>query len=347
MSGQAGSISRVVPGVVRPRVPRGGAPTRPRGCAAAYAAYAAYAAHAACAACAAYAAYAAYAAQQDVAISGVECVPRAKTQPAVAPRRAEGLRRHSPLVRGVRTPREAAPGLDRARRFGFGFGAGAGAGAGVDRRPATRCRVPQGVAQPFVRTTHRIYNARRHPIGPSRRPSGQAEPSPGVHEIRMSMNPASSPCVKRQGARRSDASAKPKTDEPRPLDRSGKARCAAGHPAARIEAVVRGIVRRGLKPDACAVLISLRLDEDVFEWFKAQGPGYQARINAVWRAFRDASARGGCRHPSRPAPSPQSPALAAVTSPRRSHQPSPQAPAFPAGRRHSRADARRTAFLKG
>jgi uncharacterized protein (DUF4415 family) len=28
----------------------------------------------------------------------------------------------------------------------------------------------------------------------------------------------------------------------------------------------------------------------VIEWFKAQGPGYQTRINAVLRAFRDASA---------------------------------------------------------
>jgi uncharacterized protein (DUF4415 family) len=27
----------------------------------------------------------------------------------------------------------------------------------------------------------------------------------------------------------------------------------------------------------------------VIEWFKAQGPGYQTRINAVLRAFRDAS----------------------------------------------------------
>ncbi|MDQ3261672.1 MAG: BrnA antitoxin family protein [Pseudomonadota bacterium] len=25
------------------------------------------------------------------------------------------------------------------------------------------------------------------------------------------------------------------------------------------------------------------------EWFKAQGPGYQTRINTVLRAFRDAS----------------------------------------------------------
>ena len=28
---------------------------------------------------------------------------------------------------------------------------------------------------------------------------------------------------------------------------------------------------------------------DVLEWFKAQGSGYQTRINAVLRAFKDAS----------------------------------------------------------
>jgi hypothetical protein len=53
--------------------------------------------------------------------------------------------------------------------------------------------------------------------------------------------------------------------------------------------VVRGIVRRGLKPLSPKGLISLRIDQDVIEWFKAQGPGYQTRINAVLRAFRDAS----------------------------------------------------------
>lgn len=31
--------------------------------------------------------------------------------------------------------------------------------------------------------------------------------------------------------------------------------------------------------------LSLRLDSDVVEWFKAQGPGYQGRINAVLRAY--------------------------------------------------------------
>jgi len=32
-------------------------------------------------------------------------------------------------------------------------------------------------------------------------------------------------------------------------------------------------------------LLSLRIDQDVLDWFKRQGPGYQTRINAVLRAF--------------------------------------------------------------
>jgi uncharacterized protein (DUF4415 family) len=62
------------------------------------------------------------------------------------------------------------------------------------------------------------------------------------------------------------------------------------HPEFDPAHVVRGIVRRGLKPVASKELISLRIDQDVVEWFKAQGPGYQTRINSVLRAFRDASA---------------------------------------------------------
>ncbi|HUR88095.1 MAG TPA: BrnA antitoxin family protein [Ramlibacter sp.] len=53
--------------------------------------------------------------------------------------------------------------------------------------------------------------------------------------------------------------------------------------------IVRGVVRRGLQPVASKASISLRVDQDVLEWFKAQGPGYQTRINSVLRAFRDAS----------------------------------------------------------
>lgn len=32
-------------------------------------------------------------------------------------------------------------------------------------------------------------------------------------------------------------------------------------------------------------LLSLRLDADVVEWFKQQGPGYQTRMNAVLKTF--------------------------------------------------------------
>ena len=36
-------------------------------------------------------------------------------------------------------------------------------------------------------------------------------------------------------------------------------------------------------------LLSLRLDDDLIQWFKQQGPGYQTRINAVLRAFVEQS----------------------------------------------------------
>src|SRR3546814_8094601 len=49
---------------------------------------------------------------------------------------------------------------------------------------------------------------------------------------------------------------------------------------ADIRHVMRGVVRRGLKPQSPKAAISLRVEQDVLEWFKAQGPGYQTRINA-------------------------------------------------------------------
>lgn len=43
--------------------------------------------------------------------------------------------------------------------------------------------------------------------------------------------------------------------------------------------------------------ISLRVDADVLKWFKAQGPRYQSRINAVLRSYmtqrRHSSRRAG------------------------------------------------------
>ena len=61
------------------------------------------------------------------------------------------------------------------------------------------------------------------------------------------------------------------------------------HPEMAVKHIVRGIVRRGLQPLPAKASISLRVDQDVLEWFKAQGAGYQTRINTVLRAFRDAS----------------------------------------------------------
>lgn len=35
--------------------------------------------------------------------------------------------------------------------------------------------------------------------------------------------------------------------------------------------------------------IALRLDKDVLEWYRAQGAGWQTRMNAVLKAYRDAT----------------------------------------------------------
>ena len=34
--------------------------------------------------------------------------------------------------------------------------------------------------------------------------------------------------------------------------------------------------------------ISIRLDKDILEWFKAEGKGYQTKINAVLRSYIEA-----------------------------------------------------------
>jgi uncharacterized protein (DUF4415 family) len=70
---------------------------------------------------------------------------------------------------------------------------------------------------------------------------------------------------------------------------SKRIKLTAEHPEAKLDHIVRGIARRGLRSAAPKTSVSLRLDTDVLSWFKAQGSGYQTRVNAVLRAFRDAS----------------------------------------------------------
>ncbi len=50
----------------------------------------------------------------------------------------------------------------------------------------------------------------------------------------------------------------------------------------------KGIVRRGLKPIPPKQQLTLRLDEEVVNFFKDSGAGYQTRINALLRAYVDA-----------------------------------------------------------
>lgn len=71
--------------------------------------------------------------------------------------------------------------------------------------------------------------------------------------------------------------------------KEGDVRLTSEHPEIDLRHVARGIVRRGLKVVPRKASVSLRIDADVLEWFKLGGTGYQTRINAVLRAFKEAS----------------------------------------------------------
>jgi len=58
------------------------------------------------------------------------------------------------------------------------------------------------------------------------------------------------------------------------------------------EMFARAVVRRGLAEPPRKTLLSLRVDSDVVEWFRAQGRGYQSRMNALLRAYMDAHRHG-------------------------------------------------------
>ena len=62
----------------------------------------------------------------------------------------------------------------------------------------------------------------------------------------------------------------------------------ADAPAWTPEMFARSIVKRGLEAPPAKTLLSLRVDSDVVEWFRAQGRGYQSRMNALLRAYMDA-----------------------------------------------------------
>ena len=54
------------------------------------------------------------------------------------------------------------------------------------------------------------------------------------------------------------------------------------------EMFARAVIKRGLDAPPTKTLLSLRVDSDVVGWFRAQGRGYQSRMNALLRAYMDA-----------------------------------------------------------
>jgi uncharacterized protein (DUF4415 family) len=111
-----------------------------------------------------------------------------------------------------------------------------------------------------------------------------------VHTERHAWS-ASSHCARRRNMSKRFSSKTSRTDWSRVRGMADRdIAVSAEHPEASVKHIVRGIIRRGLKPVPRKASISLRLDADVLEWLKSQGPGYQTRINAILRAFKEASA---------------------------------------------------------
>ena len=54
------------------------------------------------------------------------------------------------------------------------------------------------------------------------------------------------------------------------------------------EMFAKAVLRKGLKPVVRKNQVTLRIDEDVLSWFKNQGRGYQTRINALLKAYKEA-----------------------------------------------------------
>ena len=56
------------------------------------------------------------------------------------------------------------------------------------------------------------------------------------------------------------------------------------------EMFAKAIAKRGGIPVTKAkAQVTLRIDRDVLDWFKAQGQGYQTQINSLLRAYMEAS----------------------------------------------------------
>jgi uncharacterized protein (DUF4415 family) len=72
-----------------------------------------------------------------------------------------------------------------------------------------------------------------------------------------------------------------------------EAAAASDSDAAALDEAFWRTARVTFPPAAPKKHIGLRIDEDVLAWFRAQGPGYQTRMNAVLRAYVETRKREG------------------------------------------------------
>lgn len=54
------------------------------------------------------------------------------------------------------------------------------------------------------------------------------------------------------------------------------------------ETFANTIAQKNIQPTPKKTQVTLRLDTDVLNWFKAQGKGYQTHINALLKAYKEA-----------------------------------------------------------
>jgi uncharacterized protein (DUF4415 family) len=54
------------------------------------------------------------------------------------------------------------------------------------------------------------------------------------------------------------------------------------------ELFARAVARRGLKPKEPKVQLTIRMDKEVLEWFRARGRGYHTHISSLLRAYMEA-----------------------------------------------------------
>ncbi len=50
----------------------------------------------------------------------------------------------------------------------------------------------------------------------------------------------------------------------------------------------KAVIHQALPAPRQKTRLTLRLDSDILDWFKSHGRGYQTRINALLRAYKDA-----------------------------------------------------------